>query len=90
MLDALSSRMERMETSQIRINEDERIRGAIERGLFASSLGANLGTRTMRMDALEPVERKPPARAPLAHASTLSREYSPFESLGPRFPVLPP
>ena len=90
MLDALSSRMERMETSQIRIDEDKRMRGVIESGIFASALGAYLGTRTMRMDALEPVKRKPPARAPLAHASTPSRDYSPFESLGPRFPALPP
>ncbi|CAI5726713.1 unnamed protein product [Peronospora effusa] len=65
------------------------MRVAIESGLFASALGANLGAATMQIDALEQPERKPPARAPLVRAITPSQEYSPFHSLGPRFPALP-
>ena len=42
MIDALSSRIERTETSQIRIDEDERMRGEIERSLFTSVLGTNV------------------------------------------------
>ncbi|CAH0483067.1 unnamed protein product [Peronospora belbahrii] len=90
MLNALSSRMERMEASQIKLDEDKRMRGAIEIGLFASSLGVNLGAATMRIDALEQPERKPPARAPLVRAPTPSQEYSTFHSLDPRFPALSP
>nr|BAP68811.1 RxLR effector candidate protein [Hyaloperonospora arabidopsidis Emoy2] len=68
MLDVLSPRRDRMETNQICIDEDERMRGAIDSGLFGSVLGANLGAHTMRMDALEPVERKLPVRVSLAYA----------------------
>ena len=74
MLDALSSRMERIERSRVRIDKDVWMRGAFEIGIFALAPGANLGTRTMRMDALQPVEIKPPARTPLAHAPAPSRE----------------
>ena len=35
ILDVLSSRMERMEAIQIKLDEDERMRGAIESVLFA-------------------------------------------------------
>ena len=86
MLDALSLRIERMEASQIKLDEDERIPGAIESGFFASALGANLGAASMRIDELEQPEQKPPARASLERAPTPSQEYS----LGPRVPPLPP
>ena len=79
ILDALSSRLERMETRQIRLDENERMRGAIESSRFEPALGANLGTSLMRLEALEHSERKPPARAPLVRALTPSQEYSPFQ-----------
>ena len=83
--------MERVETSQIRIEADERMRGAIESGPFSSALGANHGAATMRIDAFEHPGRKLPDRAPLARAPAPSKEYSPFESaILLRFPVLPP
>nr|BAP68810.1 RxLR effector candidate protein [Hyaloperonospora arabidopsidis Emoy2] len=86
MFDALSSRLERTETSQIKLDKDKRMREAIESGLFASALGGNLGAATMRIDALEKPERKPP----LVRAPTPSQAYSPFHLLGPLFPALPP
>ena len=65
MIGALASLMERIETSQIRIEEYERMRGAIESGLISSVLGANLGAATMRIDTLEHPERK---RRPERHS----------------------
>ena len=44
-------------------DEDERMHGAIESGLFASALGANMGAKTMTIDALrDSPERKPASR----------------------------
>ena len=74
-LAALSNRMEKMETSQMRIDEDERMRGAIESGMFASALGANMGVRTMTIDAL----RNSPERKP---ASCEARAPGPSPELG--------
>ncbi|CAH0522556.1 unnamed protein product [Peronospora belbahrii] len=71
------------------IDLDNWISGAIESGLFASALGANLGAATMRADTLEQPDWKPPARAPLVRAPPPSQEYSQFHSLGPRLPALP-
>uniref|UniRef100_A0AAV1TCA2 Uncharacterized protein n=1 Tax=Peronospora matthiolae TaxID=2874970 RepID=A0AAV1TCA2_9STRA len=46
-----------------RLDEDERMRGVIESGTFASALGANMGARTVYYDALRnSPERKPAAR----------------------------
>ena len=72
ILDALSSRLESMETRQIKLDENERMRGAIKSGRFEPALGANLGASMVRLEALEHPERKPPARAPLVRALTPS------------------
>lgn len=48
------------------------MREAIESGLLASALGANLGAATMRIDALKQAEEKPPIRTPLVRALTPS------------------
>lgn len=44
--------MERIETSQMQNDEAERMRGVIESGVFDSDFGANMGSRTMTIDAL--------------------------------------
>ena len=82
MLDALSSRMERMETSQIRIDEDKRMRGAIESWSSVSALSANLIIRTILMDAIDQVEIHPPFKVSLAHVPAIRWES--FEN-GARF-----
>uniref|UniRef100_A0AAV1TCS8 Uncharacterized protein n=1 Tax=Peronospora matthiolae TaxID=2874970 RepID=A0AAV1TCS8_9STRA len=52
-----------MDASQLKLDEDEQMRGAIESGLSASALGTNFCVVTMRIDALEQTERKAPAKA---------------------------
>uniref|UniRef100_A0AAV1UHK3 Uncharacterized protein n=1 Tax=Peronospora matthiolae TaxID=2874970 RepID=A0AAV1UHK3_9STRA len=53
MLMGLEGRMERMEASQMHMDENERLRGAIESGLFSSLLGRNMGNAgPMHLDAL--------------------------------------
>uniref|UniRef100_A0AAV1TKK8 Uncharacterized protein n=1 Tax=Peronospora matthiolae TaxID=2874970 RepID=A0AAV1TKK8_9STRA len=49
---SLSDNMDTMKTSQMRIDKDERVHDVIESGMFASSLGANMGIKTMMIDAL--------------------------------------
>ena len=53
ILDALLSRMKSMETSHIKLDKDELMRGVIECDLFALALGVNFDADTMRIDALE-------------------------------------
>uniref|UniRef100_A0AAV1VBX8 Integrase catalytic domain-containing protein n=1 Tax=Peronospora matthiolae TaxID=2874970 RepID=A0AAV1VBX8_9STRA len=48
----LEERVMRMEASQIKTEEDERMRGAIESGMFSSALGRDFGRETMTRDAL--------------------------------------
>ncbi|RMX69903.1 hypothetical protein DD238_001806 [Peronospora effusa] len=53
MLMGLEGRMERMESSQMQIDENERLRGAIEIGLFTSLLRRNMGNADpLHLDAL--------------------------------------
>ena len=82
MIDALSSRMERIETSHIRIDEDKRMRGAIESWSSVSALSANLIIRTILMDAIDQVEIHPPFKVSLAHVPAIRWES--FEN-GARF-----
>ena len=48
MLSRMNARMPKMEASQARIDEEERMRGADESGLFASMLGADFAGRLHR------------------------------------------
>ncbi|CAI5734965.1 unnamed protein product [Hyaloperonospora brassicae] len=78
----LEERVMRMEASQIKAEEDERMRGAIESGMFSSALGCEFGRETMTRDALgfAPAVRN----APLSHGPSqysrdapLLRQYAP-------------
>ncbi|CAI5729375.1 unnamed protein product [Hyaloperonospora brassicae] len=78
----LEERVMRMEASQIKAEEDERMRGAIESGRFSSALGREFGRDTMTRDALgfAPAVRN----TPLPHGpfqgsrdAPLLRQYAP-------------
>uniref|UniRef100_M4BTW5 RxLR effector candidate protein n=1 Tax=Hyaloperonospora arabidopsidis (strain Emoy2) TaxID=559515 RepID=M4BTW5_HYAAE len=78
-----------METSQICIGQDEPMCGAIESGLFASALGANMGDRAVHIDAQSSQNTSwRPARR--EHMPGPEYECSPSESLGLRSPTLLP
>ena len=62
--------------------------GAVESGMFASNLGANMRGRPMMIDALEPPEEKPPAPRTYQRAPDLG--VSRFASLEPPGERLPP
>ena len=78
----------------MQINEDERMRSAIESGLFASALGANMGAKTMTIDALrnsperQPAARQPAARQARASVPSPDIKDSLFSSLVTRSPLL--
>ncbi|CAI5732617.1 unnamed protein product [Peronospora farinosa] len=66
--------MERMEASQMQIDENERLRGAIESGRFTSLLGRNMGNADpLHLDALGnlPQRRQVASPAHAAHVETL-------------------
>lgn len=66
MLMGLEGRMERMEASQLQMDKKERLRAAIEGGLFSSLLGPNMGNAgPMHLDALgnSPPRRQVPYQA---------------------------
>uniref|UniRef100_M4BNX7 RxLR effector candidate protein n=1 Tax=Hyaloperonospora arabidopsidis (strain Emoy2) TaxID=559515 RepID=M4BNX7_HYAAE len=76
ILAALTSVTERLvvrESSQRVREEDERMMGAAENGMFASKLDANMRGRPMAIDPLEPPKRssrhRAPARCALAAAA---------------------
>lgn len=76
-LATLSDCIEKMETSHMWNDEDERIRGAIESGIFASALGAHMDARTTTVDVLRnSPERKPAAFQ--AQAQEPSTEFVEF------------
>ncbi|CAI5725776.1 unnamed protein product [Peronospora destructor] len=52
MLSKMDDRMKKMELSQERIDEDERMRGAVDSGMFSSMLGADFAGKLHR-DALD-------------------------------------
>uniref|UniRef100_A0AAV1VDE4 Uncharacterized protein n=1 Tax=Peronospora matthiolae TaxID=2874970 RepID=A0AAV1VDE4_9STRA len=88
VLAALSDRMEKMQTCQIRIDEDKRIRGAIESGMFPSAVGANMGARTMTNEALRnSLERNPAAREERKPGPSPELGGSLFSSLETRSPM---
>ena len=47
MHQALADRMQALEMSQMDVNEDERLRGAIDAGFYASELGRGMGGASM-------------------------------------------
>uniref|UniRef100_A0AAV1T508 Uncharacterized protein n=1 Tax=Peronospora matthiolae TaxID=2874970 RepID=A0AAV1T508_9STRA len=89
-LAALSSVTERLATlessSRVR-DEDERMLGAVESGMFASKLGANMRGRPMTIDALGSPERKP--TAPPAYQRADEPGVSRFATLEPPGARLP-
>uniref|UniRef100_A0AAV1V901 Uncharacterized protein n=1 Tax=Peronospora matthiolae TaxID=2874970 RepID=A0AAV1V901_9STRA len=60
-LAAVTDRLSKLESSQRVRDEDERMLGAVESGMFASKLGANMRGRPMTIDALKSLEEKPAA-----------------------------
>ena len=60
-LAAVTDRLSKLESSQRVRDEDERMLGAVESGMFAPSLDANMRGRPMTIDALGPLEEKPEA-----------------------------
>uniref|UniRef100_A0AAV1T6P9 Uncharacterized protein n=1 Tax=Peronospora matthiolae TaxID=2874970 RepID=A0AAV1T6P9_9STRA len=83
----LTERLAKLESSQRVCDEDERMLGAVESGMFASALDANICGRPMTIDALGSPEQKPayPARAPAPNDSVPM-----FSSLAPPRGQAPP
>ncbi|CAI5701820.1 unnamed protein product [Peronospora effusa] len=83
----MTSRMDRLEMSQMQIDKNERLRGAIDSGLFDSSLGRGIGGVPMNREALEFM---PPRQSPVPQVAPLPRLRAPvmvqplFEPLGLR------
>ncbi|CAI5707058.1 unnamed protein product [Peronospora farinosa] len=78
MLMGFEVRMERMEASQMQINENERLRGAIESGLSTSLLDLNMGSAgPLHLDALgnSPQRRQVASPAHAAHVEPLGPQY---------------
>lgn len=81
-LAALTDRMEKMESSQRDREDQERMMGAVESGMFSSAFGANARARPMTIDALtDSPEHKPVARPPRAREPEI--EESMFASFAP-------
>uniref|UniRef100_A0AAV1UMW7 Uncharacterized protein n=1 Tax=Peronospora matthiolae TaxID=2874970 RepID=A0AAV1UMW7_9STRA len=57
-LAAVTDRLSKLESSQRVRDEDERMLGDVESGMFASKLGANMRGRPMTIDALKSLEEK--------------------------------
>ncbi|CAI5731107.1 unnamed protein product [Peronospora farinosa] len=69
-LDKMTSRMDRLEMSQMQIDENERLCGAIDSGLFGSALDRGNGGVPMNHEALGFM---PPKRSPEPPAAPLPR-----------------
>uniref|UniRef100_A0AAV1V3T6 CCHC-type domain-containing protein n=1 Tax=Peronospora matthiolae TaxID=2874970 RepID=A0AAV1V3T6_9STRA len=80
-LTALTDRMQALEASQMQIDEDERLRGAIDSGFFASALGRGLGGTTLHRDA--PGYDAP--RQPRGRVRVTQPGDSLFQQFGPRY-----
>ena len=80
-LAALTDRLSKLESSQRVRNEDERMIGAVESGMFASKLGTNMRGCPMTIDALGSLEDKP--EAPRARARWRDNGELMFASLAP-------
>ena len=80
-LPAVTDLLSKLESSQRVRVEYERMLGAVERGMFASKLGANMRGRPMTIDALGSLEEKP--AAPRARERWPDNGESTFASLAP-------
>ena len=80
-LAAVTDRLSKLESSQRVRDEDKRMLGAVESGMFASKLGANMRGRPMTTDALGSLEGKPVA--PRACERWIYDGESMFASLAP-------
>lgn len=82
ILAALNDRMVKMESFQRERDENEKMLGAVESGMFASALGANMRARSMTIDALlDSLEQKPAAWHTSARVPELGESM--FASLAP-------
>ncbi|RQM11138.1 hypothetical protein DD237_008377 [Peronospora effusa] len=68
----MTSRMDRLEMSQMQIDENERLRGAIDSGLFGSALDRGNGGVSMNHGALGfmPPKRSPEPRSSAATSAS--------------------
>ena len=80
----VTSRLASLESSQRVRDEDERMLGAVESGMFSSNLGAKMRGRPMAIDALGDAEEKPPAARAYQRAAEIGA--SRFASLDPPQP----
>uniref|UniRef100_A0AAV1V2L8 Uncharacterized protein n=1 Tax=Peronospora matthiolae TaxID=2874970 RepID=A0AAV1V2L8_9STRA len=80
-LAALTDRLASLESSQRVRDEEERMLGVVESGLFASKLGANMRGRPMTIDAIGDAEEKAPVPRGYQRATDLGA--SRFASLEP-------
>ena len=87
-LAAVTDRLSKLESSQRVRDEDERMLGAVESGMFASAFGANIRGRPMTIDALGSPEQKP--AVPRTRARTIDASESMFASLAPTRGQVPP
>ena len=76
-LQALTDRMQALETSQMQINENERLRGAIDSGFYALELGRGMGGAPVHRDALG-YDAPRPARGRVRVAQPRSSLFKPF------------
>ena len=88
MLTALTDRMQAVEASQMQIDEDEQLRGAIDSGFFASALGRGMGGTTLHRDALGyDAPRQPRGRVRVTQpGDSIFQLFGP-QYVGPRQPA---
>uniref|UniRef100_A0AAV1V1J0 CCHC-type domain-containing protein n=1 Tax=Peronospora matthiolae TaxID=2874970 RepID=A0AAV1V1J0_9STRA len=90
-LASVTERLATLESSQRVRDEDERMLGAVESGMFASKLGANMRGRPMTIDALGSPERKPTAPPAYQRADELGlSRFATLEPPGARLPQQQP
>ncbi|CAI5716836.1 unnamed protein product [Hyaloperonospora brassicae] len=81
MMTALTDRIQALEASQLQIDENERLRGAIDSGVFASVLGRGMGGTTLHREAL--VYDAP--RQPRGRVRVKQPGDSLFQQFGPQY-----
>ncbi|CAI5726208.1 unnamed protein product [Hyaloperonospora brassicae] len=88
MLTALTDRMQALEASQMQIEEEKRLRGAIGSVFFASELGRGMGGATLHRDALvNDAPRQPRGRVRVTQpGDSLFQQFIP-QYVGPRHPA---
>ena len=82
VLAALTDRMAKMESSQREREDQERMLGAVESGMFASALGANARAKPMNHRRVHGLPENKPAPRPL-RARVPDLEESMFASFAP-------